>query len=88
MDRGSVGGETADRTLSKPISFKDCKNLMAKAICSEQCAFMGEPACHKVKGPWPNPACNEPGCMALAEAALSSMPIWLRPGPTHDRRLR
>ena len=48
----------------------------ARAICAEQSAFMGEPACWAVKGadgcelPWPNPGCNEPGCHAVARAAL------------------
>lgn len=48
----------------------------ARAICAEQSAFMGEPACWAVKGadgselPWPNPGCSEPGCHAVARAAL------------------
>jgi len=44
----------------------------ARAICAEQCAFMGEPPCHKLPGPWPNPECNDPGCHALAKAAVGS----------------
>lgn len=49
---------------------------IAMAICQERCAFKGEPACWKMKDdkgkalPWPAPACNDPGCMALAGAVL------------------
>ena len=25
-------------------------------------------------GPWPNPNCNEPGCMSLAQAAIAALP--------------
>lgn len=52
---------------------------IARAICREQCAFMGEPPCFDVidnEGclmPWPNPNCDEPGCQALAMAAASVM---------------
>jgi hypothetical protein len=45
---------------------------VAKAICAEQCAVFGEPPCHQI-GPWPNENCNEPGCVALATAALASI---------------
>lgn len=44
---------------------------LARAICAEQCAFYGEPACHRI-GPWPNPNCNDPGCIALAMAAAGA----------------
>lgn len=50
----------------------------ARAICRETCAFMGEPACFDVTGddgaplPWPNPNCDEPGCHALALAAITA----------------
>jgi hypothetical protein len=45
----------------------------ARAICAERCAFMGEPACWEVAGEWPNPACDEPGCHALALAAVAAL---------------
>ena len=41
---------------------------IARAICREQCAFMGEQPCWEVWGEWPNPDCDEPGCHALAKA--------------------
>ena len=44
---------------------------VAKAICSEQCAFMGEPPCWQAGGL--SPDCDEPGCLALAEAAIAAM---------------
>jgi hypothetical protein len=50
---------------------------IARAICRETCAFMGEPPCFDVRGdqgevlPWPNPNCDEPGCHALAEAVAA-----------------
>jgi hypothetical protein len=48
---------------------------IARAICQETCAFYGEPPCWQtpiapdMQPAWPNPICNEPGCMALAIAA-------------------
>jgi hypothetical protein len=47
-------------------------DTVAREICAEQCAEYGEPPCHKT-GPWPNEQCNEPGCMALAQAAIAAM---------------
>jgi hypothetical protein len=57
---------------------------VGKAICREQCAFMGEPPCWEVcadyddttkewKYVWPSPNCDEPGCVALAQAALLAL---------------
>lgn len=52
---------------------------VARAICRETCAYMGEPACFDVRDdqgrdlPWPAPSCDEPGCIALAEAALAAL---------------
>lgn len=49
----------------------------AKRICKEECAFKGEPACYELRDddgkplPWPAPRCDDPGCMALARAALA-----------------
>lgn len=47
-------------------------DTVARAICAEQCAVYGEPPCHRI-GPWPNPNCDEPGCVALATAAVEAM---------------
>lgn len=47
---------------------------IARAICREACAFMGEQPCFSVEGePWPNPDCNEPGCHALAAAVAEDL---------------
>jgi len=48
---------------------------VARAICAEKCAFMGEPPCHTVMDgtefSWPPETCCEPGCIAEARAALA-----------------
>lgn len=52
---------------------------VARAICAETCAFMGEPACWQLSDdqgkplPWPNINCDEPGCIALAKAACAAL---------------
>jgi len=50
---------------------------MARGICREKCAFMGEPPCFemmdKVDDQWPPAGCCEPGCMAEAAAALKEL---------------
>lgn len=67
----------SDLPVAAPPEPTDAEvEAAARAICAEQSAFMGEPACWAVKGadgcelPWPNPGCNEPGCHAVASAAL------------------
>ena len=48
------------------------RERIARAICAESCAFLGEQPCWKADGePWPNPNCDEPGCHALADAAYA-----------------
>lgn len=66
----------------RAIDFRD---KIAKAICTETCAFKGEPPCWSIhtdrpdgegKYPameWPNPYCDEPGCHALAEAVIAAI---------------
>lgn len=50
---------------------------IARAICQEKCAFLGEPPCwdrtYFSGEPWPNPDCDEPGCMAIAEAVAAAL---------------
>lgn len=50
---------------------------MARAICRERCAYMGEPPCYDSAFAgnvlWPNPECDEPGCMAFAQAAAAAI---------------
>ena len=51
----------------------------AQAICAERCAHMGEPPCWRIQDdrgtylPWPSPACDDPGCLWLAKAALGAL---------------
>lgn len=45
--------------------------MAARAICAEQCAMYGEPPCYDHG--WPNPDCDEPGCIALATAACAAL---------------
>jgi hypothetical protein len=57
---------------------KEKIDKVARAICRERCAFMGEPACWMItsiiKGEkFPAPDCDDPGCEALAMAALAAM---------------
>ena len=51
----------------------DLRERVARAICAEKCAFMGEPPCYSVEGQWPNPVCSEPGCHAEAQAAIDAL---------------
>ena len=48
---------------------------VAIAICQETCAFYGEPPCWKIVAPeaWEKDDCGEPGCRALARAAVLAM---------------
>ena len=52
---------------------------IARAICRETCAFMGEPPCFDLEEgdgslvPWPNPDCDEPGCRELAVAVAGAL---------------
>lgn len=47
---------------------------VARAICAEKCAFMGEPPCWTFKEEtWPPPTCDEPGCVYEARAAIKAM---------------
>lgn len=49
---------------------------VARAICAEKCAYMGEPACWSfTEESFPPATCDEPGCMSEARAALSSAPL-------------
>lgn len=57
------------------------QDRMARAICRERCAYMGEPPCFTLvfsdgtPVPWPNEQCDEPGCMALAAAVVTELEI-------------
>lgn len=58
-----------------PVSDADIYHA-AQAICQERCAYMGEPPCWQITDdngehlPWPPEACNDPGCLVMAEIAL------------------
>jgi hypothetical protein len=50
-------------------------NKVARAICAERCAFKGEYPCYSLaaaaKGKkYPPETCDDPGCEALARAAV------------------
>ena len=61
-------------SMSKYLTVADFRaaqtDRIARAICREQCAFYGEPPCWLGNKDWPNRQCDEPGCHALAEAAV------------------
>jgi hypothetical protein len=52
------------------------REKVAKKLCQEKCAFYGEPPCwgldpnEYVIEPWNPDTCDEPGCGALADAAI------------------
>ncbi len=58
---------TRDETIEK----------VARAICAERCAWAGEPPCWKIMDgsnyQWPPETCDEPGCVAFAQAAVAAM---------------
>jgi hypothetical protein len=43
---------------------------IARAICREKCAFYGEPPCRTLDDWRDGDDCDEPGCRALANAAM------------------
>jgi hypothetical protein len=53
------------------------REKVARALCQEKCAFFGEPPCwgldpaEYVIEPWSPDTCDEPGCGALADAAIA-----------------
>jgi hypothetical protein len=51
--------------------------VMARAICREKCAFMGEPPCFAVMDgspfTWLPETCCEPGCISEATAAHAAL---------------
>lgn len=53
--------------MDAPIGHVDA---VERAICSETCAYRGEPPCWQFEGSWPNKNCDEPGCHALACVAV------------------
>jgi hypothetical protein len=69
-----------------PNPSPEAVDRVARAICREKCAFYGEPPCFTLEDddgspvPWPNPHCDEPGCGALALAALLATPVQQEPG--------
>lgn len=56
---------------------QELRERVAKALCQEKCAFYGEPPCwgldpaEYVIEPWNPDKCDEPGCGALADAAIA-----------------
>ena len=68
------------------MTRETAQDRIARAICAEKCAFYGEPPCYRI-AEWPNEACDEPGCMALALAVLAVAPVSEDQKPTGDTRL-
>lgn len=60
------------------LTSPEARERIAKAVCREKCAFYGELACWQVDGPWPAPECDEPGCHAIADAALAEVAAMLK----------
>ena len=58
--------------LSECVSDHGMVERVARAICRENCACIGEKACFDVEGAWPNPNCGPPNCHSLARASLSA----------------
>lgn len=58
----------------------DTETSVARAICAETCAAVGEAPCYSHTDdqgkplPWPAPACDDPGCIWLARAAIAALP--------------
>jgi hypothetical protein len=47
---------------------------VARAICAEKCAYYGEPPCWRIApDDFATKDCDEPGCRALAAAALAAL---------------
>ena len=47
---------------------------VARAICQERCAFYGEPPCWRIApDEWEKQDCDEPGCRAMAMAAIAAL---------------
>lgn len=59
------------------MTDEQLREAVARAICREKCAFMGEPPCFTVMDgsefAFPPETCCEPGCMAEADAAIALM---------------
>lgn len=59
--------------MALELSAQSHVHAVAKAICREECAYRGEPPCWQ--SAWPNPNCDEPGCIALAWAGLGALAV-------------
>ena len=70
--RGNGGAVMADKSVLQALADK--VEAVARAICREACAFYGDPPCWRIApDEWPNHGCDEPGCYALAQAAVASL---------------
>jgi len=53
---------------------KKLLDRVARAICAETCATVGEMPCWRVSHKWDGGRCDgEPNCRALAEVAIKAM---------------
>lgn len=53
-------------------AYEQMIQRLARAICQERCAFMGEPACWEVEDGKLSPDCDEPGCLVFAAATFDA----------------
>lgn len=59
------------------MTSDELRERVARKLCQEKCAFYGEPPCwgldpsEYVIEPWNPDTCDEPGCGALADAAIA-----------------
>jgi hypothetical protein len=53
---------------------------IARAICQERCAQMGEPACHQIDDQFPPETCDDPGCGPLARVAARAVAAFTPEG--------
>ena len=60
--------------MTAPTSDRDeLRQAVKRAICAERCAFRGDIPCHSPPLPTVDPdPCDDPGCTALADAAIAA----------------
>lgn len=52
--------------------MSEIRERIARAICRETCAQVGEAPCFEFEGIWPNEDCH-PGCHVLADVVLAEI---------------
>jgi hypothetical protein len=74
LARPKAAFQAARPGLRRPNEIEVARS--GRAICRETCAFKGGPPCFEVcrdlGESWPPASCNDPGCLILAEVALTA----------------